>query len=104
MELSSFQLDDIHSFRPDVAVLLNITPDHLDRYDYVFANYVASKFRITKNQQTTDHFVVNKDDKAIQEYMATHSIHANKIFFTMSDTNLENEGGQINDSRLFINY
>ena len=78
MEVSSFQLDDIHSFRPDVSVLLNITPDHLDRYDYVFANYVASKFRITQYQNTTDHFVVNKDDKAIQEYMATHSIHAKK--------------------------
>ncbi|MFI5195510.1 MAG: UDP-N-acetylmuramoyl-L-alanine--D-glutamate ligase [Chitinophagales bacterium] len=104
MEVSSFQLDDIHSFRPDVSVLLNITPDHLDRYDYVFANYVASKFRITQYQNTTDYFVVNKDDKAIQEYMATHSIHAKKIFFTMSDNNLENEGGHISDSRLFINY
>jgi len=104
MEVSSFQLDDIHTFRPDISVLLNITPDHLDRYDYVFANYVASKFRITKYQHTTDHFVVNKDDKAIQEYMATHSIHANKIFFTMSNDNMENEGGHINDSRLFINY
>ena len=104
MEVSSFQLDDIHSFRPDVSVLLNITPDHLDRYDYLFANYVASKFRITQYQNTTDHFVVNKDDKAIQEYMATHSIHAKKIFFTMSDYNMENEGGHISDSRLFINY
>ncbi len=104
MEVSSFQLDDIHTFRPDVSVLLNITPDHLDRYNYEFANYVASKFRITANQHTTDHFVVNKDDKAIQEYMASHSIHANKIFFTMSDNNMENEGGHISDSRLFINY
>ncbi len=63
MEISSFQLDDIHTFRPDVAVLLNITPDHLDRYDYKFENYVASKFRITENQNATDYFIVNKDDK-----------------------------------------
>lgn len=104
MEVSSFQLDDIHRFRPDVAVLLNITPDHLDRYDYVFANYVASKFRITEHQNITDHFVVNKDDKAIQEYMASHSIHAHKIFFTMNDNNIENEGGQIEGDRLYINY
>jgi len=104
MEVSSFQLDDIHNFRPDVAVLLNITPDHLDRYDYKFENYVASKFRITSNQQVADYFVINKDDKAIQEYLATHSIHAKKIFFTMSDTNLDKDGGHIHDSRLFINY
>ena len=104
MEVSSFQLDDIHTFRPDVSVLLNITPDHLDRYDYVFANYVESKFRITRYQNSSDHFVVNKDDKAIQEYMASHSIHAKKIFFTMSNENIDNEGGHINDSRLFINY
>jgi len=102
MEVSSFQLDDIHLFRPDVAVLLNITPDHLDRYDYVFANYVASKFRITQNQNTTDHFVVNQDDEVIKEYIATHSIHAKKIYFTMNDNNPENEGGHISDSRLYI--
>ena len=104
MEVSSFQLDDIHRFRPDVAVLLNITPDHLDRYEYVFANYVASKFRITKYQDTTDFFVVNKDDSAIKEYMANHSIHAKKIYFTMSENNTGNEGGHINNSRLFIEY
>lgn len=50
MEVSSFQLDDIHQFRPDIAVLLNITPDHLDRYDYKIENYIRSKFRITENQ------------------------------------------------------
>ncbi len=102
MEVSSFQLDDIHSFRPDVAVLLNITPDHLDRYDYKFENYVASKFRITQNQNITDHFVVNQDDEVIKEYLATHSIHAKIIYFTMNETNMGNEGGHIHDSRLFI--
>ncbi len=104
MEVSSFQLDDIHQFRPDVAVLLNITPDHLDRYDYKFENYVASKFRITENQTAADYFVLNKDDKAIQQYLTTHTTHANKIYFTMDENNRDKEGGHISDSRLFIQY
>ncbi len=102
MEISSFQLDDIHTFRPDIAVLLNITPDHLDRYDYKFENYVASKFKITQYQHKTDHFVVNQDDKAIQEYLATHSIHATTIFFTMNDNVTGNDGGFINDDSMRI--
>jgi len=104
MEVSSFQLDDIHQFRPDVAVLLNITPDHLDRYDYKFENYVASKFRITENQKDTDYFIVNRDDKVITDYLRIHSIHANLIYFTMSENNLENDGGHISNERLNITY
>ncbi len=115
MEVSSFQLDDIHQFRPDVAVLLNITPDHLDRYDYSFDNYVASKFRITRNQNTADYFIVNRDDKAIEEYLATHTIHAKIIYFTMNENNIEDEGGMnkhnmrdeggyINNERLYIAF
>ena len=53
-EISSFQLDDIKTFRPDVAILTNITEDHLDRYDYQFENYISSKFRIAMNQQADD--------------------------------------------------
>ncbi len=102
MEVSSFQLDDIHLFRPDIAVLLNITPDHLDRYDYKFENYVASKFRITQNQNITDYFIVNQDDEVIKEYLATNSVHAKKIYFTMNETNPDNEGGSISGSRLYI--
>ena len=104
MEISSFQLDDIHQFRPDIAVLLNITPDHLDRYNYVFENYVASKFRITENQRANDYFIVNIDDKVIKEYIATHSIHATTINFTMSDNNIGNEGGYISNDRLHIDF
>lgn len=104
MEISSFQLDDTHQFKPDVAVLLNITPDHLDRYDYVFANYVASKFRITHNQTNTDCFIVNQDDKVIMDYLATHSIQAKIIYLTMSENTTENEGGHINNERLYIQY
>ena len=104
MEVSSFQLDDIHRFRPDVAVLLNITPDHLDRYGYKFENYVASKFRITENQEADDFFVVNKDDKAIKEYMLTHSINATTIYFTMDENNLKGDGGYISNDRMHIDY
>jgi UDP-N-acetylmuramoylalanine--D-glutamate ligase len=62
IEISSFQLDDIKTFRPDVAILTNITEDHLDRYDYKMQNYVDSKFRIVENQQVNDVFIFNLDD------------------------------------------
>lgn len=104
MEVSSFQLDDIHQFRPDVAVLLNITPDHLDRYDYELKNYTASKFRITENQGPTDCFIVNRDDKVMNEYLATHSIHAKILYFTMNDELKGQEGGYIKDDRLYIRF
>ncbi len=104
MEVSSFQLDDIHEFRPDVAVLLNITPDHLDRYDYKFENYIASKFRITQYQEPSDHFIINGDDKVINDYLTTHSIHATKIFITMSENNIGNEGGHISDDHVYLIY
>ena len=64
-EISSFQLDDIITFRPDIAVLMNISEDHLDRYDYNFENYINSKFRIIKNQTTDDFFIYNLDDEVI---------------------------------------
>ena len=104
IEVSSFQLDDIHQFRPDIAVLLNITPDHLDRYGYVFENYVASKFRITQNQQPSDLFIVNKDDAAITNYLNTHSIHAKTVFFTMDENNIHDEGAFVNKDHLHIRY
>jgi UDP-N-acetylmuramoylalanine--D-glutamate ligase len=68
LELSSFQLDGIETFRPDIAILLNITPDHLDRYDYKMGNYVQSKFRITMNQKPGDTFIVNAGDSEILEF------------------------------------
>ena len=65
LELSSFQLDDIHEYRPDIAVLLNITPDHLDRYNNSFQEYIDSKLRIIENQGENDYFIYNADDEAI---------------------------------------
>jgi UDP-N-acetylmuramoylalanine--D-glutamate ligase len=72
LEVSSFQLDDIKTFKPDVSVLLNITPDHLDRYEYEMSNYVRSKFRITMNQTEIDLFITNADDPEIQRYIKQH--------------------------------
>ena len=65
LELSSFQLDGMYDFRADVAVLMNITPDHLDRYDYCFQNYVNSKMRITQNQHSRSAFIYSADDEVI---------------------------------------
>jgi UDP-N-acetylmuramoylalanine--D-glutamate ligase len=66
LELSSFQLDDMHDFRANISILTNITPDHLDRYEYQMQNYVDSKFRILNNQQHEDWFIYNLDDPIIQ--------------------------------------
>ena len=68
-EISSFQLDDIKTFRPDVAVLTNITEDHLDRYEYNFENYIRSKFRIAMNQTGDDYFIYNADDEVTMKYL-----------------------------------
>ena len=82
-EISSFQLDDIKSFRPDIAILTNITEDHLDRYEYNFENYIKSKFRITENQTDNDVFIYNLDDEVIQKYINQFSIKSNPLPFTM---------------------
>jgi UDP-N-acetylmuramoylalanine--D-glutamate ligase len=105
IEVSSFQLDDIKVFRPDIAVLLNITPDHLDRYGYKFENYVAAKFRITEQQTASDYFIVNMDDAVIQNYLASHPTHTNTIFFTMNEQNFTNEeGGFISNDEMRIRF
>jgi UDP-N-acetylmuramoylalanine--D-glutamate ligase len=69
IEVSSFQLDDIKYFRPDIAILTNITEDHLDRYDYKLENYIASKFNIIKNQDENDVFIYNADDEITMQYL-----------------------------------
>lgn len=78
LELSSFQLDDIVNFKPFIAILLNITPDHLDRYDYKFENYVHSKFRITCNQTKEDLFIYNGNDPAIISFIENEKINASE--------------------------
>jgi len=83
VEISSFQLDDIKHFRPHIAVLLNITEDHLDRYDYKFENYINSKFRIAENQTNEDYFIYCLDDEVITEKLQTVKLHSNQLPFSM---------------------
>jgi UDP-N-acetylmuramoylalanine--D-glutamate ligase len=99
-EISSFQLDDIVTFRPDVAVLTNITEDHLDRYDYKFDNYIRSKFRITMNQTKDDYFIYNDDDPVIKANLDQYLIHSNPLPFTMQHET--NKGGFINKGQMHI--
>jgi UDP-N-acetylmuramoylalanine--D-glutamate ligase len=82
-EISSFQLDDIKDFKADVAVLLNITEDHLDRYDYSFQKYIDSKFKIVQNQHEQDNFIYNLDDEVITNKLKTILLTSNLLPFTM---------------------
>ena len=81
LELSSFQLDGMFKFKADVGVLMNITPDHLDRYDYSFEKYAQSKMRITQNQKSNDYFVYCADDKTILEQLEKHDVKAKELPF-----------------------
>ena len=81
LELSSFQLDGMYRFKADVGVLMNITPDHLDRYDYSFDKYAASKMRITQNQNSADYFIYSADDETILRQLEEHDIKARELPF-----------------------
>jgi UDP-N-acetylmuramoylalanine--D-glutamate ligase len=83
-EISSFQLDDIKTFRPDVAILTNITEDHLDRYEYKIENYINSKFRIAMNQQASDVFIYSLDDETTTKNISNFHIKSTLAPFTMS--------------------
>jgi UDP-N-acetylmuramoylalanine--D-glutamate ligase len=101
IEISSFQLDDITTFKPNVAILLNITPDHLDRYEYKMENYVRSKFRITLNQTKEDYFIYCMDDPEIMGYLSTQTIYSTSIPFTIMEP-LKKEGGFIANDQVNI--
>ena len=100
IEISSFQLDDIKDFKPNVAILLNITPDHLDRYDYRMENYVASKFRIAMNQTAEDFFIYCMDDPEIMRHLAQQPIYSASIPFTIMKP--LKEGGFIANDQLHV--
>ena len=85
LELSSFQLDGMFDFRADTAVLMNITPDHLDRYNYCFQNYADSKMRITRNQRREDAFIYCADDKTTLEQIAKTTLGQTLLPFTASE-------------------
>ncbi|GAL62361.1 UDP-N-acetylmuramoyl-L-alanine--D-glutamate ligase [Algibacter lectus] len=83
LEISSFQLDDIIDFKPKIAVITNITPDHLDRYDYKFENYIASKFRIAKNQSKDDYLIYDADDEVIVDYLKKNPVQSTLLPFSL---------------------
>ena len=86
IELSSFQLDNMYQFKADVAILLNITPDHLDRYDNCFENYAEAKLRILQNQTQADSFIYWKDDPVIAKELQKHAVHAKTYPFAAHKT------------------
>jgi len=86
LEISSFQLDDSVNFKPHIAVITNITPDHLDRYDYKFENYVASKFRIAMNQTKDDYLIYDADDEVINNRLKTHPVQSTLLPFSLKKT------------------
>ena len=81
LELSSFQLDGMFNFRANIGVLMNITPDHLDRYDYCFQNYIDSKMRITRNQNSRDCFIYSADDQIIMQELEKHPLRSRELPF-----------------------
>ncbi|MDN3619831.1 UDP-N-acetylmuramoyl-L-alanine--D-glutamate ligase [Polaribacter undariae] len=101
LELSSFQLDGIENFNSHIAILTNITPDHLDRYEYDFNKYIDSKFRITKNQTATDYLIYDADDEAINNWLKEHKTSAKLVPFSL-EKELE-YGAYIKDNNIIIN-
>jgi len=102
LEISSFQLDNMYKFKADVAILTNITPDHLDRYNYQFSKYVDSKFRICQNQTFTDSFIYNADDEVITKEIQTRNITAKRYPFSI-DKPLKGEGAHADKQEIKIN-
>jgi len=84
LELSSFQLDGNINYRPDIAIITNISPDHLDRYEYKYENYIASKFRITMNQTENDYLIYDADDEAISNWFKQNKTKAKLIPFSLT--------------------
>jgi len=100
IEVSSFQLDDIIHFKPDIAILLNITEDHLDRYDYKFENYIKSKFRIIENQTAQDYFIYCIDDEVIVKHLALLTTNSNPLPFSMKQE--VKKGGYIKNDQMML--
>lgn len=101
LELSSFQLDDMFDFKADIAMILNITPDHLDRYNHVFQNYVNAKFRITQNQTPDDFLIYNDEDPVILEEIKKRNLPMKLVPFALDKPN--DFGGFTKSEQLIIN-
>lgn len=102
IEVSSFQLDDIKEFKPDVAVITNITEDHLDRYEYDIRNYIKSKFRIIENQDENDVIVYNMDDPTTIDYIKNHLIKPKQAPITMSKE--LPEGAYLSNAKMHLKW
>lgn len=99
LELSSFQLDGIINYKPHIAIITNISPDHLDRYNYDYNLYIDSKFRITKNQTEADYLIYDNEDEAIQNWLKKNAIKAHKVPFSLV-IKPENEGGFLEENNM----
>ena len=102
LEISSFQLDDAYDFRPDIAIITNITPDHLDRYDHKMENYVKAKFRITQNLRPEDCFIFDSDDKITIEHLSKIVMSAKMLPFTQQKK--VEQGAYLDDDRIVVRY
>lgn len=102
LEISSFQLDNAYEFRPDIAIITNITPDHLDRYDYNMENYVKAKFRITQNLRPEDCFIFDSDDAITIGHLDNIIVHAKMLPFTQQTK--VNQGAYVEDDKIVIKY
>ena len=101
LELSSFQLDGIEKFAPHIAILTNLSPDHLDRYENDYSKYIDSKFRIIMNQTKEDYFIYNYDDKMIAEWLSKNTIKSQLLPFSV--TKILKKGAYIKNNELIIN-
>ncbi|NER18292.1 UDP-N-acetylmuramoyl-L-alanine--D-glutamate ligase [Spongiivirga citrea] len=100
LEISSFQLDGIVDFKPHIAVLTNITPDHLDRYDYKLENYTASKFRIAMNQTEEDYLIYDADDPIIEDWLQKHPVKSQLLPFSL--TKKVDQGAYLENNQIVI--
>jgi len=100
LEISSFQLDGIVDFKPHIAILTNITPDHLDRYDYKFENYIASKFRIAKNQTKEDYLIYDADDEVIVQWLQNNPVQSKLLPFSINKK--LDEGAYLENDKIII--
>ena len=100
LEVSSFQLDGIDSFKPHIAIITNITPDHLDRYDHQFEKYIASKFRIAMNQTEQDYLLYDKDDEVISNWLRSNPVQSTLLPFSL--VSAVSNGAYYNDNKIII--
>ena len=100
LEISSFQLDDVQNFRPYISLLLNLSPDHLDQYNYNYKEYALAKFRIVENQENGDYFIYNKDDEMSEKLLGKLDIKAKLLPFSFHEE-LE-QGGFVADNKIFV--